>query len=671
MKISLDWLSDYMQIDRPAEEIAEILSNLGFPTEGIEHLESDTVIDLEVTSNRGDCLSHIGIARELAAATGRKLNLPDIKLPESQNNAYDFVDVEITEPRLCNRYTARIISGVQVGPTPEWMKKRLDAIGLRSVNNVVDATNYAMMETGQPPHAFDYDKLSGGKIIVRPAVLGEQLVSIDETKCDLNSRMLIIADDNKPVAIAGVMGGLETEISDYTVTIMLEDAHFEPVSVRTTGRRLGITSEALFRFERLIDTELVDWASRRAAQLITQVAGGTVAKGVVDAYPVKAETQTVAMRISRLNKLFGIQVAKDRIMQILTGLGFNPQAKKDDLLVCTVPTWRHDIYREVDLIEEVARSHGYDNIPAERKIYIEVAPVDKHQKLASKIHTFLNGCGFYETINVTFVDSDIAGLFSPADSSVSVRDESGKSANLLRRNLIGSLLGVLRSNYNAKNIPCRIYELANTFKPQDKSQNTLPIENTRLALVCDSDFAHLRGVIESLVKVVNADAKLDLTPDELAWADAGAEIVIDGRLIGTAGVISDKVAEKFDLEDITVSAAELDFKLLLEIHGQIPTAKPIPKFPAVTRDLSLIVDENIRWADITEALNVKAPPQLEDILFNGIYRGKPVPAGRKSVTISLRFRDEDGTLTHNVVDRFEKAILDELTTRLNAQLRTV
>ncbi len=258
MKISLNWLRDYVEVEGSAEQVAEILSDVGFPCEGIEHSDDDAVIDVEVTSNRGDCLGYIGMARELAAATGKELKIPSIELNESDRDAADFAGVEIHEPELCGRYTARIIEGVKVAPSPDWLSKRLEMIGLRSVNNVVDATNYAMMETGQPPHAFDYAKINDGKIIVRRAIAGERLVSIDGTQCDLHPDMLIIADARGPVAIAGVMGGLETEVSEATTTILLEDAFFDPVSVRTTSRALVLPSEASYRFERIVDIERID-----------------------------------------------------------------------------------------------------------------------------------------------------------------------------------------------------------------------------------------------------------------------------------------------------------------------------------------------------------------------------------------------------------------------------
>ena len=674
MKISLDWLSDYVDIDKSPQEIADILSDLGFPLEGLEQVDGDTVIDVEVSSNRGDCLSYIGIARELAAATGKKLKLPDISLPESDACAGDFVDVIIDEPSLCNRYTAGVITGVKIGPAPDWMAKRLEASGLRSVNNVVDATNYAMLETGQPPHAFDKDKLTGKKIFVRKGIPGEQMVSIDETKCDLNDRMLVIADEKGPVAIAGVMGGLVTEVSDTTTTILLEDAHFDPVSIRTTGRRLGISSEAAFRFERFIDTKKIDWASQRASQLITQVAGGTVAKGLVDAWPVKKENRTVAMRLSRLNKLLGIEIDKGTVTRIFTNLDFGPEQKKKDLISVTVPSWRHDIYREADLIEEAARSYGYDKIGVGQKINIEVTPVDKREKLSLRLRAFLNGCGFYETISVTFVDRKTAGLFAPGSEpdNLTVRDAASKSANLLRQNLIGSLLSVFKTNCNAGNLPCRIYELAGTFKPAaGESDSALPIEKTKIGFALDGDLRQTRGIIEGLIGVVSTDASVTLKSIETSWAKVAAEVITGEQTIGVCGLVSEKTAKEFDLPDVAICAAEIDFDRLLTMTGDVVKVRPIPRFPAVSRDLSLILDEAVQWADIIEAISVKAPSELEDVRFTGIYRGKPIPDGKKSMTVSLRFRDADGTLTHETVDGYENEILNELISALDAQLRTV
>jgi phenylalanyl-tRNA synthetase beta chain len=671
MKILLSWLKDYIETDLSAEQTAEILSDVGFPCEGIDKLADDTVIDVEVTSNRGDCLGYIGVARELAAATGKELIIPKIEMDESDKNVAELAAVQIDEPDLCGRYTARVIEGLKVGPSPDWLKKRLEAIGMRSVSNVVDATNFAMMETGQPPHAFDYDKIAEGKIIVRKALAGERIVSIDGTQCELDTDMLVIADPNGPVGVAGVMGGLDSEVSEQTTKILLEDAYFDPVSIRTTSRKLGLPSEAAFRFERTVDIEKVDWASKRTAQLMIQVGGGKVAKGVIDVYPKKSEQKKVTLRLSRLNKLLGIEVPTEKTMNILSALKFKPELK-DDLVTCTVPSWRSDVYREVDLIEEVARVHGYDKVPTERKIKIEVVPADSRNRFAESVRTYLNACGYYETINVGFVSESVAGLFTEGDTGLhlSVKDEIRKSANLLRRTLVGSLLGVLKTNVNAKNLPCRIYEIADTFIPVEQD-GILPVQKTKLALVCDSDFRDLRGVVEGLVRNISKDAQVNFVPTGLIWAQTGAEVLINSQSVGMAGVVSQVVSDKLDFKDMSPCAVEIDFEILMSLAGGAIKVKPIPRFPAIQRDLSIIVDEEIHWSEIIRAVESKACAELEDVKFVGIYRGKGIPSGRKSVTLTLRFRDEDGTLTHEAVDGFEAEIVRSLTESTKAELRTV
>lgn len=674
MKISLNWLRDYVQTALCAEEVADILSNLGLPLESVEYAADDAIIDVEVTSNRADCLGLIGIARELAAATGLQLKMPEVHLEESKKPVSQFCTVEVADPQLCGRYTARVIEEVKVGPSPDWVRKRLDAIGMRSVNNIVDATNYAMLETGQPPHAFDYAKISGGRIIVRKACASERMVSIDGSQCDLADDMLIIADSSGPIAVAGVMGGLNTEVAESTNTILLEDAHFEPVSVRRTARRLGLASEASFRFERTVDIEMVDWASRRTAQLIIQWAGGKAAKGVIDIYPQKPQQKSVSLRTSRLNKLLGIEVPADVAAKILAALGFKPQMK-GEMIICSIPSWRlSDVYREADLIEEVARVYGYGRIPTRRTIEIEAVPVDVRQKMIVSVGDYLNGCGFYEAITVGFVDDSVAGLFgrTPSAEHLSVKEnDSRKSANLLRQSLIGSLLEVVKTNLNVGNTPCRIFEIADVFIPADKEHSGLPDEKTMLSLACDGDFRDLKGAVEGLVRNIDRNAELAFKPVELPWARAAAGIMLGGVALGTLGIVSRAVSEKFDFRKEPVCAAELDFEQLLSLHkNSVIKAEPIPKYPAIERNLSVIVDENISWSDIVAAVRQQAPSELEDVRFVAVYRGETVASGRKSVTLSLRFRDPDGTLTHDAVDRFEADIVAGLAQSVRAERRS-
>jgi phenylalanyl-tRNA synthetase beta chain len=667
MKISLNWLKDYVQITQSAAQLAEMLSNVGFPNEGIEQIGDDTVIDLEVTSNRGDCLSHIGVAREIAAVTGQELKLPQIKYETTKKDISSLVAVDIAEPQLCGRYTARIIEAVKIGPSPEWMVKRLTAVGLRSVNNVVDATNYAMLETGQPPHAFDYDKIKGAKIIVRKAKAGEKIVSIDGTECKLESQMLLIADAQRPVAVAGVMGGLETEVSNSTTNILLEDASFNPVSVRSTSRKLSLPSDAAYRFERIVDIEKIDWASQRTAQLIVETAGGKIVEGLVDVYPAKPQQKKVELRLSRLNKLLGIEVPKQKAVGILKALCFEPKESGDKVL-CTVPSWRADVSREADLIEEVARVYGYDKVGIKEKISIKIAPVDKRQKLTCAVANYLNGCGFFEAITTTFNDDKTAKLLTDkgVKGHLAVKDITRKSENLLRSTLIGSLLTVVRGNYNAGNKNIRLYEIADVFKLADDGGHT---ENTSLALICDSDLRILKGAVSGAVKTICPNAELVFKPADFGWAKAGAQIILNGSPIGSAGVISDKVIDGFDIKAPMICAAELNFDSLLELESEQVKAKPLPKFPAIVRDLSLIVDEQIQWEKLERIISSKSPQELEEIKFDGVYRGKPIPAGKKSVTVSLVFRDDDGTLEHQTVDNWQNDIVSALAEQIGAELR--
>jgi len=671
MKISLNWLNDYIETGLDADAMAEVLSDLGFPCEGIDRLADDTVLDVEMTSNRGDCLSHIGVARELAAATGQELKLPQIELEEMEKDTSEFAQVEIQEPDLCGRYTARIIDGIKVGPSPDWMAQRLEAVGMRTVNNVVDATNYAMLETGQPPHAFDYATIEEGRIVVRRAKAGERIVSIDGSQCDLTPEMLMIADAKQSVGIAGVMGGLKTEVSDTTTTVLLEDAYFDPVTIRTTSRRLALPSEAAFRFERIVDIERIDWASQRTAQLIVQVAGGRVARGVVDVYPRKPEPGEVTLRLSRLRKLLGIEVPTETVMKIFSALYFEPRLS-EDVVRCSAPSWRSDIHREVDLIEEVARVYGYDKVPTRKRIQIEAVAADPRQKLAQSVGTFLNGCGFYETATVTFTDQATAKLFARSDDAnpLAVRDVSRKSANVLRQTVLGSLLGVLKTNANARNLPCHVYEIADTFGPSDDSE-TLPAEVTKLALVCDGDLRHLRGAVEGLIKRIDRRGEVAFVPADLPWAEAGAEVTVNGTAIGQAGVFSEAVRAAFDFKDLAPCGAELAFDDLMALKGGPVKVRPIPRFPAIERDLSILVTEETAWAGIAQAVESRAPAELEDVRFVDIYKGKGIAAGQKSVTLSLRFRDEDGTLTHETVDGYQAAIVESLSEAVGAELRAL
>ncbi len=671
MKISLEWLKEYIDVDLTAEQIAQTMSDLGFPAEEIIKLDNgDAVVNLEITSNRGDCLSYIGVARELSVVTGKPLKLPKISYDELRKDTGEFVDIHIAEQELCNRYTARYIEGVTVGASPQWMVRRLEASGIRSVNNVVDATNYAMLETGQPPHAFDYDKLEGEKIFIRKAANGEKIVSIDHKECQLKPDMLIIADESRPVAIAGVMGGADTEVSETTTRVLLEVAQFDPVTVRTAVRGLGLASEASYRFERQVDTEMLDWNSRRTAQLIAMVAGGKVARGIAESFPIRKDQPRISMRLSRLEKVLGYTVDNRSITEIYEGLGFEPKLHKSaGTFTCTSPTWRHDISREIDLIEEVARVHGYDKIPVNTMINIAVTTADPRQKCIQKCGVFLNGCGYFETLGITFTDDATAELFtgkSPKEH-FAVRDVTRKSANLLRQTLIGALVANIKSNKNVGNSGCRFFEIADTFEVNNGALD----EKTKLAIACEDDFRTLRGVLEGLINRFDRSSILEFKDASLPWAQTAAEIILNGQKIGICGTMSKHACKQSGIKDLQPSALEIDFDAIMEISGKVFKITHLPKFPSVIRDISIIVDEQLQWKEIEAAVKQNAPSALEAVGFTDIYRGKQIPAGKKSLTLTMTFRDEDGTLTHDTVDTYEKPIIEYLASRFNAQLRTV
>ncbi|ARN57570.1 phenylalanine--tRNA ligase subunit beta [Sedimentisphaera salicampi] len=669
MKISLEWLKDYIDLNISPEEIGDILSDLGFPLEEMISFGDDTVLDIEVTSNRGDCLSYMGVARELSVATGSPLKLPEVSLKELDSEVGRHLAVNINETELCKRYTARYIEGVEVGPSPEWMVRRLEASGLRSVNNVVDATNYAMLECGQPPHAFDYDKLSGDTINVRKAISGEKLTSIDHSVCELKPDQLVIADEENPVAIAGVMGGFETEVSQTTTKILLEEAFFDPVSVRTTARRLGLGSEASFRFERNIDIRSIEWASRRCAQLITSVAGGAAAKGIADSCAELEDIPEITLRPARLSQILGFDVPEKKVFSILEDLGFNPQAdKKSGELKCKSPTWRNDITREIDLIEEIARVYGYNKIPVEDKITIRAAKADPRQKCMQQVGTYLNACGYFETLGITFTDPQNAKLFTGRSKKeyMAVKDVSRKNSNLLRQTLAGSLAEVMKNNKNFGNAGCKFYEIADTYELDGSELN----EKTKLAFIAEAEIRELRGIVEGLVRRYSKTASVQVRPASVCWAEPGGEVFINSESVGICGRLSKSVCDKIGLKDTKPAMLEIDFDKIYSLMGEQFKVARLQKFPSVERDISLIVSEELRWLDIERVIEENAPEQLEQYDYVDTYRGKPIPSGRKSLTMQLVFRDDDGTLTHEQVDEFEKPLIKALTNNFNAELRT-
>ena len=670
MKISLEWLKEYVDYNGSVEQLEEIFTNVGFPVEDRQQVGEDWMLDVEVTSNRPDCLGHIGLAREVAAVTGAAFRMPEVSFTEQGKDVHEWTSVQNDTPQYCGRYTARIIDGIQTGPSPDWMRRRLETIGLRGISNVVDITNYVLMEVGQPPHAFDFARLREGRIVVRTALPGERMEMIDHSKIELKENMLVIADAAAPVALAGVMGGLASEVGAETRTVLLESAHFAPLSIRRTSRSLTLASESSFRFERNVDMEMLEWASRRAAGLLAELAGGKVAPGVIDVGPGAAEKENVQMRMSRLKKLVGIAYDSEFVLGLFGRLGLNPRYDDSDVITCTIPSWRGDLTREVDLIEEVIRIHGYGNVPTEPKIHITVKTADAYQRIRGKVGTLLNGCGFFETINVSFAEDRHLKLFAEEGfEPVRVKDLSRRSNNALRASLLGSLVNTRKRNQNAGNGRCDFYEIAAVHRPADDG-GKLPRETIRLGLITDGGFRYLRGVIEATLGGLDRTAQLQCTLAKVSWAEdgTGAELVINGQVVGRAGQAGGNIIDVFDLTN-GVCLAEIDFGSLVQLEGRTARLDPIMRFPAVTRDLSLILDENVTWAGIEATIWDLAPENLRELQFVGVYRGAGVEPGRKSLTLSMVFRRADETLRHEQVDEYQKKILATLREKFQAQLR--
>ncbi|HDZ21088.1 hypothetical protein LCGC14_0017990 [marine sediment metagenome] len=667
MLISLNWLSDYVDVGLPIDDLADLLMRIGLTVEEIRDAGDDIVLDLEVTSNRPDCLGHLGVAREVAAATGAAFRPPTVGSAATTVSAADLTAVEVADAGLCPRYIARVLRGVTVGPSPDWLVQRLDAVGLRSINNVVDATNYVLMEYSQPLHSFDYDKLAGGRIVVRRARGGERLVSIDQTTCDLDESMLVIADADKPVAIAGVMGGLDTEVAAGTVNVLIESAQFDPLSIRRTSRKLQLMSESNFRFERGVDPVAVEAASLRACEMILDLAGGELAGGSVDVWAAPYDPPTVTLRPARCDALLGTHTAPDRQVEILTTLGLAPTLS-GETITCTIPPHRGDLRREVDLIEEIARVETYDKIPIGRHVRHEIHPAGPAQKARRRAGEVLAAAAFDEVIAYAFVDADEAALLAPG-GVMSVDAAVRRSNNTLRKTLLNSLLRSVKTNQDAGNAHVSVFEIAAVFPPADDGQ--LPAEHVELALVTTGELRSLRGAVEAFVQRLAPLSALtvDAADSPGMQAGAAATLLLDGEPLGVMGVIAADIQDRYGLEK-TIAAAAINFDTILSKAHQQPTYQPLPRFPAMRRDLSLIVDEAVTWKQLAETIESVDQPMRVDLAYVTVYRGKPLAKGKKSVTATLTYRSPDGTLRGEQVDQQIDAVIGAAKKALGAELRT-
>lgn len=670
MKISLEWLHSYLPGALDPLAVGDALTHGGLPVEIFEKHGEDDVVDVEVTSNRSDCLSHLGIARELAALLNRPSQDVHPTARESTTKTSEFADVQIEALDLCPHYTARIIRNVKVGPSPDWMVRRLQAVGLRTINNVVDVTNYVMFEMGQPLHAFDFDRLTGGKIVVRRGKAGEKFVSLDGKTHTLSAAMLVIADAEKPVALAGIMGGLESEVDLKTTTILLESARFDPLVIRKTARALAMKSDSSYRFERGIDPTLPERAALRAAQLILEIAGGELLAGRVEAGASGYTPKRLVLRLSKLQRVLGMEVAPNEAVAALGRLQFSPRLIGEEIEV-TVPHWRLDINIEVDLVEEVARILGYARIPMRDEISIRLQPADPAAKAVAALRDILVAAGYFEAVTFSFVSDLLAEDFKPTDAAALARADAAvrKADANLRPSILPGLLEAVARNENNGNLGAKLFEVGSTFWI-DASTSHQITERRQLGIVGSSDLREVRGVVESLLAKLDPHRAMRLVPNPHSGYARGAcgRVEWGGRFVGRIGPIDRPIAEKLSLRELPV-LAELDMAELLAGLRPIARLKPLPKFPGISRDLSLIVPDAVRYEQIETLITSLKLEHLESLEFITTYRGKPLAAGSKSVTVKLSFRSSEKTLASEDADESLRKVIDVAGAQLQATLR--
>jgi phenylalanyl-tRNA synthetase beta chain len=670
MIVSWNWLKQYVTLDMPHSELETRLMMAGLNHESTTDVDGDLAIDVEVTSNRPDCLGHIGVAREIAVLWQRPLAIPPAMPPEDGPPVEKSVQVRIDCPDLCLRYTARVIRGVRIGPSPSWMVRRLKTIGIAPINNVVDISNYVLMECGQPLHTFDFAKLKGSQIVVRELKPGETIRAIDHRDYRLEPGMCVIADGEDPVAIGGVMGGAVTEISAATTDILIEAAEFDPVAIRNTARALGLHSDSSYRFERRVDPEGIDWASRRCCELILELAGGQLCRGAVDVGQPPPERKPIVLRLDQIERVLGVPVPVETVRQILADLG-NAEVRADQKRVEVIPpSWRRDLSREIDLIEEVARIHGYEAIPEDVGVPMVASARRPEDRVLSKVRTVLTAAGFDEAITVSMVDAPTAATLSPWTDAEPLAScwPVLRGADRLRLSLIPSLLGVRRTNEALSNPRIDLFEIAKVYLPRGKK---LPDEERMLGIASGRSFEEVKGLIEAVLAALNPAAELEAVEATFDLIEPGAccRLTLDGQPLGILGRLSAEGIKRFDLRGETV-VAELRTAPLLQTARLVPRYAPLPAYPAVTRDLNFVVDRRVRWADVARTVETASMPFFEGLEYRETYRDpKQLGPEKKSLLMTLVLRSREGTMTSQQADELRERIVAACRKEHGAELR--
>jgi phenylalanyl-tRNA synthetase beta chain len=676
MLVSWDWLSDYVQLTIGHEDMASRWALTGLNHESTRIVDGTPVIDLEITSNRGDCLGHIGIAREASVLLAQELNIPKATPRESKSTVDGQLTIENRFPEGCPRYIGRIVRGIKIGPSPEWLQKRLRAIGIPSINNVVDATNYVMFECGQPLHAFDFSKVRGSKIIIRPAYQNEQFIAIDHKTYTLDKNMVVIADAERAIALGGVMGGVESEVGDSTVDILLEAAEFVPLSIRRTSRKLKLHSPSSYRYERRVDPAQLDWASRRCCELILQIAGGELLTGSVDTGERKLDSQSIELRSERIASVLGIEVPWSESLSILQRLGCSVQQSVPGRSASVVPpSFRMDLAREIDLIEEIARIYGYDKIPEDAVVPMVASARRSKDIMMQTVRNVCCGCGYYETMTPSLIGKSPASVVSPWNEAEPMTTIAPllEGANVLRKCLAPSLIASRLYNQQQSNVGVRLFETSNVYLPNSSG---LPVEQLNLGLLAEADLRLVSGALEEAVtRVAGIDFfNVQVTKQLVDWPflepNTGIQWLIGQRMLAWMGILRRSIANQLKL-DALVSLGELDLDLMLGYARSVPQLMAVVPFPVVQRDLNFIVDETLFWQDLSHTIYQAAGPLCIGVDFREIYRDpKRDGDGKKRILLSLQLQSATETLTSQQADEVIQKVLKACQDRHRASILT-
>lgn len=643
----------------------------------LEYLEmDDAILNLDITPNRPDMLAVIGVARDVSCLNDTSYTRPEFELKESDEPAASYIKISIADPKACPRYAARIIKKVKIGPSPWWIRRKLILCGVRPINNVVDITNLVMLETGHPLHAFDYDKLDHKEIVVRRAADKERFRTLDSAEHELTPDVLLITDGEKGIAAAGIMGGMNTEVDDNTVNILLESAYFDPITTRRGRLKLGMITESSSRFEKGADPENAIFAINRAAALMALHADGEVLKGIVDCYPQEIRPVKLKLRVKRANAVLGTCLSEERITNILKGLDF--EVIGEEVLEVTVPTFRPDITREIDLIEEIARIDGMDNIPtAERNngpLFTKSPEENRFRELVRRIMT---AQGYDEIYGVGLADPKFLPKLTGDSKKLKIINPNADDLSVLQDSVLYSLVRVVAHNIAHRNLSLRIFELGRAFFPNENGWEKMQLGLAVSGNAPDNwyekgreyDFHDLKGALDALAESSNM-SPLVFRPENFGPYAEGSSfrIMIGDRTVGEIGTLRPQIAREFDIKQ-PVLAAILDFDSLFKAQNPECRYTPLPRYPAALRDMALIVDDAVRVGDMMESINEVGGALLEEVRIFDLYSGKNIGAGKKSLAFSMVYRSEERSLESDEVADLHERIGERLTERFGAEIR--